>query len=129
MNTSAVWGTDWNRIEHWVFPLVFRWRIVGVMRRRSAESKTRTEEDYFRQFLDGVWPTEPVVKIYRIGSNGKQVCLDSLSVEMVKPGVLRIVGADNVLNHIRVQFGPGKYLLRTVYSNGRFGPSRVVHIG
>jgi len=100
------------------------------MRRRSAAaSKTRTEEDYFRQFLDGVWPTEPAIKIYRIGSNGKQVCVDSLFVEMVKPGVLRIEGADNVLNHIRGQFGPGKYLLRTVYSNGRFGPSRVVHIG
>ena len=102
---------------------------MGVMRRRRAASKTKTEEDYFRQFLDDVWPTEPVVKLYRIGSNRKQVCLASLSVEMAKPGVLRIVGVDNVLNHIRVEFGPGEYLLRTMYSDGRFGPSRVVHIG
>jgi len=111
------------------FSAGFSMAYSGVMRRRRNASKATTEEDYFRQFLDNVWPTEPVIRIYRIESNGKQVCLDSLFVEMVKPGVLRIPGADHVLDNIRGQFGPGKYLLRTVYSNGRFGPSRVVHIG
>src|SRR5215831_6324028 len=76
----------------------------GVMGRRGDALKARTEEDYFRQFLDDLIPTWPVVKIYRIEANGKQVRLDSFPVEMVKPGVLRFPDANHVLDHISVQF-------------------------
>jgi hypothetical protein len=71
------------------------------------------------------------VKIYEIERNGKQVCVDSLFLEQYNPklGALKFPNADYVLASVREKFGPGKYLLRTVYSNGRFGPSRTVHIG
>jgi hypothetical protein len=89
----------------------------------------QSEEKYFRRFLEDLAPSDPVIKIYRIERNGKQVCLDCVFAEITKQGVLRFPQSTNILHSIRVKFGPGRYLLRTVYSNGRFGPSRVVHIG
>jgi hypothetical protein len=71
------------------------------------------------------------MKIYKIEANGKQVCVDCLFSEQYdsKTGAFKFPNANNVLEGIRDKFGAGKYLLRTVYSNGRFGPSRIVHIG
>lgn len=124
---------DWNRIEARIFEGIFAGVLQAysgsAMRQQRDVSKTKTEDHYFRQFLDDLAPTEPLVKIYRIEPNGKQVCLDYLFLETMKSGVLKLPGTSQVLRNIRDQFGPGKYLLRTVYSNGRFGPSRVVHIG
>jgi hypothetical protein len=104
------------------------------MRRKRNTSKPKaTEEHYFRRYLDEiVGPSEPTVKIYRIEPNGKQVCVDCLFVEQVvdfSKGLFKFSRPDDVLENIRHQFGPGRYLLRTVYSNGRFGPSRRVDLG
>jgi hypothetical protein len=90
------------------------------MKHRTAA--TRKEENYFRRLLDEICPaSEPVLKVYKVRSDGKQVCVFSIYPDDFK--------SSDVLNHIRNQFGPGSYLLRTVHSNGRFGPSRVVHLG
>jgi hypothetical protein len=68
------------------------------------------------------------MKIYKIERTGEQVCVDCLFSEQYdsKMGALKFPNANKVLKAIRDKFGPGKYLLRTVYSNGRFGPSRIV---
>jgi hypothetical protein len=34
-----------------------------------------------------------------------------------------------ILEYLQRKFGPGDYLLQTVHSNGKYGPSRVVDIG
>jgi hypothetical protein len=105
------------------------------MRRKHNRHELRpqvTEESYFRDYLEQiVGPTEPRIKIYKILPNGKQVCVHCIFVEEYSSskGVYRFPPADRLPEIIRDQFGPGRYLLRTVYSNGRFGPSRVMHIG
>src|SRR5690242_20701432 len=103
------------------------------MQRKANPSRPKTTEDeYLRRYLDEiVGPAEPKLKIYRIKPNGKQVCVNCLFVEEydLSRGVLKFARPACVVENIRAQFGPGKYLLRTVYSNGRFGPSRVLDIG
>jgi hypothetical protein len=102
------------------------------MRRKPLSDTPSTEEKYFRGYLDEICgPTDPVVKIYKIERNGKQVCVDCLFIEQYNTqlGAFQFPNPNYVLDGIRDKFGPGRYLLRTVYSNGRFGPSRIVHIG
>ena len=101
------------------------------MAKRSNVPEGTKTEDYFRRFLDDVYPAEPAIKVYRIQPNGKQICVYSLPVfdNPSKPGGIEFPHADDVLSEIRHNCGAGKYLLRTVYGNGRVGPSRVVHIG
>lgn len=111
---------------------VFHRYSDGYMRRKHLKNTPSAEENYFRRYLDEICgPTDPIMKIYKIERNGKQVCVDCLFLERYdsKTGVFKFPNPSNVLESIRGKFGPGKYLLRTVYSNGKFGPSRVVQIG
>jgi hypothetical protein len=98
-----------------------------VVRKRQT-AMTRKEENYFRSVLDQICPPAmPVIKVYRIKGDRTQVCVFTVYPDDFK-GDLPIF-SENVLKEIHNHCGPGKYLLRTVHSNGRFGPSRIVHLG
>ena len=75
------------------------------------------EERQMQEFVDRIGPPPiPVVRVYRITEDGKQTRIDEADLESV----------DEV--YLRERFGPGSYLLRTVRSNGTYGPSKVVRI-
>jgi hypothetical protein len=100
-----------------------------------SDAQTTTENRYFREFLDDVCgPNEPMIKIYSVQANGKQTCIDCVfpdHSDYTKAGApeFHFPSSVELLKRLRNDFGSGKYLLRTVHSNGRFGPSRVITIG
>lgn len=70
-----------------------------------------------QQFIETIGPPrEPTVRIYRIEPDGKQTRLGSMSLD----------GCDE--EAVRAEFGGGTFLLRTVRSNGTYGPSTVLRI-
>jgi hypothetical protein len=85
------------------------------MRKRNRDPK---EERRLKVFIDKLGPPrEPTVKIYRIEPDGKQTRLGVMELEWFDEETLR------------KQFGAGTFLVRTVRSNGTYGPSRVLRIG
>jgi hypothetical protein len=90
-----------------------------MRRKNKAQSpgKRRPEDAQLSEFMENIWPKDPILKIYRVGPNGKQTLLGSAVLDSFS------------LDHVRHRFGSGTFLLRTVRSNGTYGPSRVVHLG
>jgi len=84
-----------------------------VRKRRSEEAE---EEQRLETWLDSWIPREPHLRIYRITDERKQVFLTTSSLGGFDP------------EQLREEYGAGKFLLRTVRSNGKWGPSRVLRI-
>jgi hypothetical protein len=90
------------------------------MRRLKSIKVIRTTEDEDEEmmaFMENIAPRSPTLRIYRIDSEEKKQ-------EFL--GCLPLLGFS--LEEVRDQFGSGTFLLRSVRSNGTYGPSRVVRI-
>ena len=75
-----------------------------------------SEDEQLSEFMDNLCPRVPMLKIYRIEEDGKQTFLGALAMGLF------------CLDEVRSRFGGGKFLIRSVRSNGTYGPSRVVQI-
>jgi hypothetical protein len=85
--------------------------------RNQRINHTEDEDQRLQQFIETIGPPrEPTVRIYRIEPDGKQTRLGSMALD----------GCDE--EAVRAQFGAGAFLLRTVRSNGTYGPSTVLRI-
>jgi len=84
------------------------------MRRKQTDPR---EEKLLNQFIDSIGvENEPTVRIFRLEENGKRT----------RMGVVTLDVCDE--ESIQAQFGGGTFLVRTVRSNGTFGPSKVIGI-
>jgi hypothetical protein len=88
----------------------------------SRKNKSRenlkfiSEDTRLNAFMEDIFPRWPMLKVYRLGPGGKQTFLCSADLETFSLGMLRD------------QYDGGKFLLRTIRSNGTYGPSRVVQV-
>ena len=92
-------------------------------RRRSIRKNAALEAERERlgELLDShIGLRDPSIQIYRLGADGKQELMGTVSLDVLKMGI-----EESIQNN----FGAGKFLVRTVLSNGTFGPSRTVVIG
>src|SRR6185369_4959511 len=97
---------DCNRIASSNY-VEYKMGMPRIKPRRNAEEDRR-----LTAFIEQIGtPREPTVRIYRLDSDGKQTRL----------GVMSLDYCDE--ESVREQFGPGTFLLRTVRSNGTYGPS------
>lgn len=88
------------------------------MRRKGRDIPKVSETDLLNEFMEDIAPREPRIRIYRVNSETKKhTFLGTAAVEGFS------------LNDLREWYGSGAFLLRTVRSNGKYGPSRVVRIG
>ncbi len=95
---------------------------AGNKRKRSKDTGTPDEEAQLRGFIDQIGPgREPTGKIYRLPVDGRQVLLGTVTIYDFP--------VDEYGAYLRDAFGPGTFLIRTVRTNGTFGPSRIVRIG
>jgi hypothetical protein len=84
---------------------------------KGRKSTATTEEQQMHEFMDDIAPRSPTLRIYRIDADGKKhEFLGCAQLEEFS------------LEDVRERFGSGTFLLRSVRSNGTFGPSRVVRI-
>jgi hypothetical protein len=74
---------------------------------------TSAEDELLNRLMDDLAPRGPTVKVYRIGDDGKQTFLGATDLQWFS------------LTWVRDTFGGGKYLVRTVRSNGTYGPSEL----
>ena len=88
-----------------------------MLRRNHQKTKAKSEDEQLNKFLDDLWPREPRIRIYRIDEHTKK---------QTPLGSAHIDGFE--LEQLRERFGGGCFLLRTIRSNGSWGPSRVVHV-
>lgn len=86
-----------------------------LRRNRVPIKRVGSEEAQLSAFMDDIAPREPLLKVYRIEA-GKQTFLFATDFEFFS------------LEDLRNQYGGGKFLLRSVRSNGTYGPSRVVKV-
>ena len=78
-------------------------------------------------FMDNVFPhREPFIRIYRLEPN--VIRQNTPFRKQTRIGEICLSEADNILQELQHQFGAGTYLLRSIRSNGTYGPSRVVRI-
>jgi hypothetical protein len=88
-----------------------------MRRKKSARTSENNEEEKLEQFVDNIWPREPTLRIYRVDEKTKkQTLLGSADLDTFE------------LDLLRERYGAGCFLLRTVRSNGTWGPSRMVWI-
>jgi hypothetical protein len=86
------------------------------MARKTKQTVDAAEDKKLREFEDDIAPRMPWVKIYRIEKDGRQTFLGATDLEFFS------------FEMLRHEFGGGKFLVRTVRSNGTWGPSRIVHV-
>ena len=93
------------------------------MRKMVRQNTPRPEEDeQIQAFMDRLPDLrQPQVKIYRIEENKRHTCLHVCPLDEFP-----VDKTESALQH---WFGAGDFLVRTVRSNGTYGPSRVFHIG
>lgn len=106
------------------------WTATGVnltnMRRKRPIHKPEDDKT-LAAFMENVFPgREPTIRIYRIESN--ELRQNTPFRKQTRLGEICLSEADNILQDMQFQFGAGTYLLRSVRSNGTYGPSRVVRI-
>lgn len=87
------------------------------MQKKQRYSRNEQEDAQLNAFVEEIAPREPILKVYRLEQNGRQTFLYATELDSFS------------LEDLRDHFGAGSFLLRTVRSNGTYGPSRVVHIG
>ena len=89
---------------------------------RAASSVVdRREEARLKEIVESVGlPREPMVKFYRLPGDGRHILVGAISLDEFP--------MDSCEEYLREMFGGGEYLVRTVRSNGTFGPSRTVRI-
>jgi len=83
---------------------------------RKLLPQITAEDARLNSFVDQIFPREPTLKVYRIDPDGKQTFLYATDLEFFS------------LDELRDHHDGGKFLLRTVRSNGTYGPSRVVYV-
>ena len=83
---------------------------------RKKKRKNPEEERMLREFVENVAAREPRVKIYRKESNNEQTPITTMTLDAFSE------------EELREGFGHATYFLRTVRSNGTFGPSCVIRI-
>jgi len=88
------------------------------MRRQGKKKRARStfEEAKLNEFMENIAPRLPTLKIYRLEPDGKQKLLTTTFLEFFS------------YEELREQFGGGRFLVRSVRSNGTYGPSRVVDV-
>ncbi len=75
-------------------------------------------------------PREPTIRIYRLEPLQKQHRTHFRKQTRVGEVLFSDFShGNNIFEYLREEFGVGTFLLRTVRSNGTYGPSRVVRIG
>jgi hypothetical protein len=88
-----------------------------MRRKREIADPQAVEDKQLNAFLDEFSPRQPMIRIYRVEADGKKHTY---------------LGASDLdcfsLEGVREHFGGGTFLLRSVRSNGTYGPSRVVSI-
>ena len=83
---------------------------------RKKKRLNPEEERKLREFVENVSPHEPRLKIYRKESNKQDTPVTTMTLDAFSE------------EELRDQFGHGTYFLRTVRSNGTYGPSCVIRI-
>ena len=81
---------------------------------RTTDAEMRREEAELSAFADEIAPRVPTVKVYRLEAGGKQKLLFATDIDFFSLEILR--------DH----YDGGRFLVRTVRSNGTYGPSRIV---
>jgi hypothetical protein len=82
-------------------------------------------------FMDNIGSSrEPTIRIYRLETPQKQHQTRFRKHTRVGEVLLSDFSHDpsDLFEYLRAEFGAGTFLLRTVRSNGTYGPSRVVSI-
>ena len=89
---------------------------------RKRRVHNTPEDKQLQAFIDAMPDDrQPRLRIYRLESDGSQTRLFA--------GALEEFPAEDAQPMLQDWFGAGKFLVRTVRSNGTYGPSRVFHIG
>jgi len=108
---TNVGSKQWQR--HWE-------TLVDLLEDQFTGSKPRRDAEEERKLIDVIEqigpPREPSVRVYRIDADGKQTRMGVMSLEYCDEEA------------VREQFGTGTFLLRSVRSNGTYGPSTVVRL-
>ena len=93
---------------------------IAYMPRKKKKEKTAKDEQ-LQASIDTIGgDREPRIKIYRIESAKRQTQMGVFSLDEFS--------GSSVEQRIADKFGSGKFLVRTVDANGRYGPSRVIRI-
>jgi hypothetical protein len=76
-----------------------------------------TEDEQLTELMEFISPRNPYIRVYRVDPHTKRhTYLGNLDAD----------GFD--LSVVREAFGSGTFLVRSVRSNGKYGPSRIVGI-
>jgi hypothetical protein len=95
---------------------------------RKTKLRNPAEDKKLQEFMEDVIPRrEPSIRIYRIELNEKRT--NAPFRKQTRLSEIALSEAGDILEYLHFHFGPGTYLLRSVRSNGVYGPSRVVYIG
>jgi len=87
------------------------------MRHKVPQTPAMSELEQLKAIMEEVSPREPHIRIYRVIPETK------------KHKFLGTAGVNGFsLDDVREWHGGGTFLLRTVRSDGKYGPSRVVRI-
>jgi len=91
-----------------------------VTRGKKKKNSQTTEDEQLQAFIDTLIPRQPKIKIYRIESDKRQTPMGVFNLDELS--------GSSVEQRIADTCGAGTFLVRTIRSNGRYGPSRVVAI-
>ena len=92
------------------------WGALMPRKTQGRDAGITREEARLSAFVDDIAPRLPTVKVYRLEPGGKQKFLFATVIEFFS------------LEILREEYDGGKFLVRTVHSNGTYGPSRVVDV-
>jgi hypothetical protein len=128
--SRIVWRIE-ERIEVWDSGRTIRWDIGYIIARKMHKARNakrtqtsvvdRREEARLKAVIESIGsPREPMVKFYRLPGDGRHILVGAIPVFDFP--------FDSCEEYLRDNFGGGEYIVRTVRSNGTFGPSRIVRI-
>jgi hypothetical protein len=102
------------------------------MSRRTRSNIHLREDQEFSTFVEELGPLrEPTIRIYRLEENQRQNRTRFRKQIRVDEVLFSDFSRDpsSIYVYLRANFGPGCFLLRTVRSNGVYGPSKLVYVG
>ena len=97
---------------------------------RKRKIRNTVEDRQLQAFMDDVFPKrEPTIRIYRLEPNEKRKNSPFRKQTRLAEILFCEARRANIFEYLRLHFGPGSYLLRSVRSDGVYGASRVVEVG